>query len=61
MRAFPKSVVEVDDNFRWVIDSYLKLIEEFACDPRCLRYRRADRRGGERARSLGRRAGGWGG
>ena len=33
MRAFPKSVAEVDDNFRWVIDSYLKLIEEFACDP----------------------------
>ena len=33
MRSLPKSVAEVDDNFRWVIDSYLQLIEEIACDP----------------------------
>ena len=33
MRSWPTSVWEFDDNVRWVIDSYLKTIEEFASNP----------------------------
>ena len=33
MRSWPKGVAELDRNNRWTIESYLQLIEEFACDP----------------------------
>ena len=33
MRSWPKGVAELDPNNRWTIESYLQLIEEFACDP----------------------------
>ena len=58
MRSLPKSVAEVDDNFRWVIDSYLQLIEEIACDHGAFGTGGPTVEGGERASSPGRRVGG---
>ena len=29
----PKGVAELDSNNRWTIETYLQVIEEYACDP----------------------------
>ena len=33
MRSLPRGVAELDSNNRWVNETYLQLIEEYACDP----------------------------
>ena len=34
MKSMPTGVAELDPNLLWVIERYLELIEEFACDPK---------------------------
>ena len=34
MKSMPTGVAELDPNLLWVIERYLDLIEEFACDPK---------------------------
>ena len=61
MRSLPRGVAELNSNNRWVNETYLQLIEEYACDPDAFwtggpgreeaikRIRRAARRGDGKA------------
>ena len=53
MRSLSKGDAELDSNNRWTIETYLQLIEEFACDPEAFE---TSGPGGEEAKERIRRA-----
>ena len=59
MRSLPTDVADSGSTIRWIFESYLEIIEEFACDPEAFGPRRTGGRGSEGAHSPGRGAEGW--